>query len=265
MNRSPAFEPNPRELDRLVDGELSDTERLTLLQAIDAEPNGEGWKRCALAFLEAQCWRAAFQPLAQPEPKAQDKNLSQAQSTTKAQTFPAGPHRPSILLAAASVLLAFAGGWLLGEQGAFSRAPSPPVLVAQAPVPEPEPTPTPIEPDEESPTFLTEDIDIDIEIENDQDLTTSPPWRTVGYVQLPAENGQAQDFRVPVLAGPGLNEDWLRRQPPAVPEAIRAHWENQGYRVEQRRRLVSVEMEDGRYLSIPVDEVDLHFVGGISF
>ena len=42
--------------DRLVDGELSEEERRELLAGLDAEPGG--WRRCALAFLESQCWKA---------------------------------------------------------------------------------------------------------------------------------------------------------------------------------------------------------------
>src|SRR5205814_739732 len=42
-------------LDRLVDGELSGNERRQLLESFDKRP--EGWRRCALAFLEAQSWR----------------------------------------------------------------------------------------------------------------------------------------------------------------------------------------------------------------
>ena len=51
-----------RVLDRLVDGELPDIERRELLLRLNAEP--EGWRRCALAFLEAQNWREALDPLA---------------------------------------------------------------------------------------------------------------------------------------------------------------------------------------------------------
>ncbi len=44
-----------RLLDRLVDGELPPAERRELLTAFEAQPGG--WRRCALAFLEAQAWR----------------------------------------------------------------------------------------------------------------------------------------------------------------------------------------------------------------
>ncbi len=45
-------------LDRLVDGELSESDRSELLLQLEHEP--EGWRRCALAFLEAQCWKQEF-------------------------------------------------------------------------------------------------------------------------------------------------------------------------------------------------------------
>ena len=49
-----------RFLDRLVDGGLSGPERRDLLLRLDADP--EGWRRCALAFLEDQAWRQALGP-----------------------------------------------------------------------------------------------------------------------------------------------------------------------------------------------------------
>ncbi len=44
-----------RRLDLLVDGELSEEDRRALLRLLDREPGG--WRRCALAFLEAQAWK----------------------------------------------------------------------------------------------------------------------------------------------------------------------------------------------------------------
>jgi hypothetical protein len=54
--------PDDRLFDRLVDGELPDAERRLLLQRLEAEP--DGWRRCALAFLEAQAWRQSLGPMA---------------------------------------------------------------------------------------------------------------------------------------------------------------------------------------------------------
>src|SRR5207253_643240 len=51
-----------RLLDHLVDGELADDERRELLMQLEKEP--DGWRRCALAFLEAQTWRQALAPVA---------------------------------------------------------------------------------------------------------------------------------------------------------------------------------------------------------
>jgi len=49
-------------IDRLVDGELPDVERRELLLRLENEP--DGWRRCALAFLEAQVWRQALASVA---------------------------------------------------------------------------------------------------------------------------------------------------------------------------------------------------------
>ena len=46
------------QIDLLVDGELPAEARRALLSRLDASP--DGWRRCALAFLEAQAWRESF-------------------------------------------------------------------------------------------------------------------------------------------------------------------------------------------------------------
>src|SRR5713101_874206 len=54
-----------RLLDRLVDGELPDAERRDLLLKFEKEP--DAWRRCALAFLEAQTLRQALASVAEPD------------------------------------------------------------------------------------------------------------------------------------------------------------------------------------------------------
>src|SRR5947207_1183726 len=55
--------------DQLVDGELSGAERRRFLESLDAQP--EGWRCCALAFLEAQSWREELGQVAQSRPRSQ--------------------------------------------------------------------------------------------------------------------------------------------------------------------------------------------------
>jgi len=49
------------DLQRLVDGELSDKEQQDLLTACEAMSGGQGWRQIALAFLENQIWGSALQ------------------------------------------------------------------------------------------------------------------------------------------------------------------------------------------------------------
>src|SRR5258708_1569066 len=91
-------------MDRLVEGELTDEERRRMLESFDPEP--DGWKRCARAFLEAQSWRAAMQ---------EAPTLPLALSAD-------GPHRSGGLhrhwfMVAAALLLAFSMGFAVGQPG----------------------------------------------------------------------------------------------------------------------------------------------------
>jgi hypothetical protein len=51
-------------VDRLVDGELDEPTRRQVLERLDVEPGA--WRRCALAFLEAQCFREGLSAVAVP-------------------------------------------------------------------------------------------------------------------------------------------------------------------------------------------------------
>ena len=48
-------------IDRMIDGEMSPQQLRTCIERLDSAP--EGWRQCALAFLEAQSWGEAFRDL----------------------------------------------------------------------------------------------------------------------------------------------------------------------------------------------------------
>jgi len=110
-----------RLIDRLVDGELPDAERRELLLRFDTEP--DGWRRCALAFLEAQTWRQAMTPVvaASGVPGLKSSkgvysgfSMPNTSSSGRATRF----WRPATRLSglAAAIVLAFTLGWFLHRQ-----------------------------------------------------------------------------------------------------------------------------------------------------
>jgi anti-sigma factor RsiW len=105
FKKHPPESLNSETIDRLVDGSLPEAERRALLLRLDTQP--DGWRRCALAFLEDQAWREALAPLAEPVASVSMlPNPGAAATTSK----PARIAR-RWTAAAASLLAAFALGW----------------------------------------------------------------------------------------------------------------------------------------------------------
>src|SRR5262245_40091078 len=102
MNIVEAFRRDEqRVLDRLVDGELSQAQRRELIASLDDEPGG--WRRCALAFLEAQNFRWQLSRM------AAEPIVAQAVAISPAKASRAGRFGRFLALAA-SLLFAFALG-----------------------------------------------------------------------------------------------------------------------------------------------------------
>jgi hypothetical protein len=126
--------------DRLVDGELSTDERGRLLASLD--DRADGWRRCALAFLEAQSWGGALKayaatpdaPLAQPSPPPVSIVPLERQSPRNSAA--------AWLVIAASLLVAFGLGWQANQP---AGDPGVDLVVADPPRPEQvvEPAPLP--------------------------------------------------------------------------------------------------------------------------
>ncbi len=66
---------------------------------------------------------------------------------------------------------------------------------------------------------------------------------------------------VPILAGPGINEQWLKNQPPPVTEYEQVALKRQGYQVDQRRQFFTAVLADGRRVAVPVDQVQIRYTG----
>jgi hypothetical protein len=219
------------QLDLLVDGALPPADRRALLLTLDAAPGG--WRRCALAFLEAQAWRAALAPAGKKAAVA-DPDFDPLPLRPKARP---GRSRLAPLARFAALLLV---GFLAGRLTflpASQTGPAPLVVEADPPPPAAKvPEAEPVEPEPVAYLTLTSHD------------TAADPAASPG---------------VPLYAGPGLDDDWLRSQPSFVPEEVRKELENRGYQLDSQRRLISVQVDnEGRYISVPVDNVSLRYVGG---
>lgn len=223
-------------IDRLVDGELEETERCRLLALLEAEPGG--WRRCALAFLEAQAWSRTLTLASASVTEALGSN-SQSQVTNALIPFdrPVNhlrPHREpgsrrfqirGIL--AAGILLAFACGWLAGGATRPFR-----------------PTAAPL------PTGGATEVLTALNGPNPGPIPGREPAE-------PPDLGQAEPPLIPQLEDPS----WKVEAPLVLTDPVRRELERQGYHVRQRSGLVSMKLENGQSLAVPVDEVELRYVG----
>jgi hypothetical protein len=256
MNEPSREQPFNHVIDRIIDGSLGPGELRLAMSRLDREP--DGWKRCTLAFLEAQSWREAFRAL---EVSAASKpGCEPASIRSTPPTYVQRRERPWRGAAAAAGIIAgsFALGWLSHVSGPRDVAgPPPPVssspIVAQERHDSPSELAIPAPVDPSRPAGSAARFAAD----------RSPPSpgevvQTVAQLQIGTEGGGAT---VPILAGPGINGEWLKSQPPAVSEHERVVLQRHGYQVEERRRLLIGTLGDGVRVSVPVDQVQIRYTG----
>jgi hypothetical protein len=239
MNPSDEHTPNIDHelLDVLVDGELPDAQRRELLASLDRVPGG--WRACALAFLEAQCWRQSLAETARGS--APQSELPVAARMRRA----AWSRRVGTLAAmAASFLAALAIGW-------WARTPR------EATYPE-----------ALSSTTFTASQPTMAEFGPAQPASPAGPRMPPGgssvmTIALPAgwDGGQGEEIRLPVVERERLDHSLLYPDAHSFPPQLREALRKAGYQVRESRELLPVPVQDGRHAIVPVDQLDVHYVG----
>jgi hypothetical protein len=233
FDANPAYPDDDIRFDRLVDGELSPAEYKALLTALDDEPGG--WRRCALAFLEAQ---AISGELAAHRRSQQWKDKPAVTRQAAAAGYGASPPMRWTLLPAmaASFLVAFILGVTLpslvpsGNRGAVA------VPESAAGVGD-EPT---------------------------AGYASTQP-RTVGNARLvvsgpggtQSEGGELPIFDLPGDASGSLAQRWLMPGEPALPLELIQELQRRGHQVQRHQQYVPVNLEDGRQGVIPVESYQI--------
>lgn len=231
-----------RLLDRLVDGELGETERRELLLRLEHSP--DGWRRCALAFLEAQAWRVeARAVVAEPAPSVKPAVATAATTSSAPQSVQPSSlsnktwnglslWMPTILAAGILVAVVYPQWGGRFTKNTFEPiAHNGPVQVAGAGV-------------------------------------TNVAGRNVENMQLvvaPGPNGERRVVEVPLIeAGQGSAELFSHAGGQLPPDVVKILEQN-GNRVVRQQRFMPVRLNDGRTVVVPVEQVEIRPLGNQGF
>jgi hypothetical protein len=221
-----------RVLDRLVDGELGEAEHRELLAGLDDEPGA--WRRCALAFLEAQTWRGELSTLA-----AEPLVASPARKSLK---------RSSIwglcLAVAASLLVAFGLGMKYQSVGRLLQAGNSPRQ------------------SNDEPSQWAQD-----EWSEPEEDWSRPEAESVA--ESPAEVGQTitlaladgdeaeREIRLPVSNAAEGDQAWNESES-TMPSELLQSLQQGGLEVRRQQRFMPIDLSDGRRLIVPIEEIEIH-------
>ncbi len=251
-------------IDLLVDGELGEEQRRELLAELDVKPGG--WRRCALAFLEDQCWRHTCGSInedmkRQPTTPPPSPELTSPELTSPQQKTPSTPRksgdqrrrRPSAVARATGALLAmgaciFFGMGLAslirdvdqkGRPGVSPGGSQQAAMFAATP---------------------TNPQDGQLIHDNKNNKVFLPGKYQTVTITAKRPDGTTRSIQLPAVVQNNIDVTRLREIPSAIPPELVRAFAKAGHDVHQSRRLVPFLMKDGRRLVVPVDQLDVHYV-----
>jgi hypothetical protein len=234
--------------DRLVDGELSEAERREFLASMDDEPGK--WRKCALAFLEAQAWRESFGELTWRRSKSSDLPtppkppvaVPLASPRSLKTKKPLGAMGTTLAMSACFLLALGLGGLLLRSgPGSNSLSSSSPLIAGnnvQAPAIPVVPFPNGGVPGGNS----------------SPKSPASTPWQMV-KLRAPSLTGNDEPLQLPAVQRNRLDADFLTTVPNPLPNDVLQSLQRSGHTVSLHRELVPVSLKDGRQAVFPVDQI----------
>ena len=213
---------NEREhqLDLLVDGELDQAARRDLLICLDRE--ADGWRCCAMAFLEAQSWRDELRHLASARPEAASQQSSPVRARLPFPLRGALQGRLTSMLAiAAGLLLAFTLGVEVQQRRLPGRT----------------------RPDRHAQRFA--------------EGTSTPQRMPAASVIQPGGDLStlASDQDTELL------DTWTVGDTEAVPPDVLEALQRLGHRVERYQEFWPYNLQDGRRFVVPVERLEVRYVG----
>lgn len=237
-----AWEFSDEMFDRLVDDELAPEERRALLAALDDHP--ANWRRCALAFLEAQSWRSELGDVQE----CIDNSTAAAvvENVRGGKSF----SWPVLLAMAASFLAAFVLGWGASDLPSFVGGYSSKVVNA------------PKGGGGLQPPNVAQTIDGNV---------AQPPRIGAGellderlpqYLTLAIGAGpDAQIVDLPVYELDEASLERIAEQAEPLPADLLQTLHRSGHEVHRQQRLMPISLQDGGRVVVPVERIQITPVG----
>jgi hypothetical protein len=217
------------QIDRLVCGELNETDRKRLLAWFEADP--VRWRLCGVAFLEAQAWSRAIEHW----PRT-DEPRDIFASSCEHRTLPRSPvsrrahYRHAAAVAA--VIIAFGLGLALRD---FS---SPPQHVT----------------DTAAPTVAVPNSP-------DADLSAGPSnlppkqESVLASVSVETAEGRGRSMPIQIPVVPAARDAGRHREQAEISDYVRQQLERRGFKVSLERRFMFARLADGQKVVVPVDQL----------
>ncbi len=221
-----------RQIDRMVDGELSVEQQRVVLLACD---ENHEWRELALAYVEDQAWGHELRSLARDRGSpwnnavANEQNAGGRDRAEAARPrFVPTPWHPLSLAAAicVSLTLGFGLGWW-GQIGADRLPPRVVATVDDLP-----PAPSSVAAQAQLPY-------------SSMKITVSDP----------AAN-ELKQIDLPIVRASSWGDDWQSHLLSAVPESVVNELRGRGHEVTQHRWMIPVRLSDGQRVIVPVDYVN---------
>lgn len=241
--------------DRLVDGELTTDEYREMLTTLDEEPGG--WRRCAMAFLEAQAWtweiqqerkqaevtrtspseRKSVELPAQPviAEQAMTVNESSPISVVRSMKRRAGGHSWSMDLVRIAAIMIFSLGLGMWIQDFRKGQPATgPFIVGTGPAVKSPAVPASVP------------------------RTIYPVGKPVTLVLDNRREKKSIDLPLTVVNSP---MKWMSQPRTAMPPEMIQQLRRMGHEVQRQGKFVPMRLHDGRRIIVPMEEFEIVPVG----
>ena len=220
-------------LDRMVDGQLSEPERHALLEELEQTP--DGWRRLALAYVEAGAWAADFGEFVGQKQNQLAANMAPVSS-------PARSGGPVVRWAmVVGLLLAVASGFALRGLWGVSPASDHANNTAQS---------------------RLETEDPLVSSPSPSKLKTVSPTRqeTVTLLVNAGASDALERIEIPLLDAADVEDEWFFGSHAPIPKQFLEEFQQQGRQVRTGRTFHQLTLGDGRQIVVPIDSIEVQSI-----